>query len=60
LTNSKEIACKMEIRNVQNMISGESGTYIGGRMLGINQQDNRVLTNFINQLQQSHQEAIAA
>ena len=60
LDNSKEIACKMEIRNIQNMISGEPGTYIGGRMLGINQKDNRLLTNFINELQQIHLEAVAA
>ena len=60
LDNSKEIACKMEIRNIQNMISGEPGTYIGGRMLGINQKDNRLLTNFIKELQQVYLEAIAA
>lgn len=60
LDSVNEIACKMEIKHIQNMVSGEAGTYIGGRMLGINQKDNRVLANFINRLQQSHLEAVAA
>jgi len=46
------------VKNISS--SGEPGTYIGGRMLGINQKDNRLLTNFIKELQQVYLEAIAA
>ncbi|MBL4819648.1 MAG: hypothetical protein JKY98_01480 [Gammaproteobacteria bacterium] len=59
LDKNTELDCKMEIRNVQNMVSGESGTFIGGRMLDMNKKDNAVLSNFIRQLQQMHLKSVA-
>ena len=59
LDSNSKIDCKMDIRNIQNMVSGEPGTYIGGRMLRLNSNDKGILSNFITQLQQTHLQAVA-
>ena len=60
LDQASKISCKMDIRNLHNTASGESGTYVGGRFLDISRKDGAVLYSFINQLQRKHLLAITS
>lgn len=59
LQETNEISCKMEIKNVTSKENGQNATFIGGRMLDVNQQDTNMLISFIKQLQQQHIQSYA-
>jgi len=60
LQDSKEISCKMNIKNVQQQVNGKSSTYVGGRMSDISRKDSDVLTKFIEDLKDQMLESIVS
>lgn len=59
LQGGGEIACKVEICNVQSQTRDDGGAYLGGRMVEISRRDSSLLNNFVRQLQLQNFEAYA-
>ena len=60
LHEADQIACKMEIRNVQQRGNGAPETYVGGRMIDISRKDSGRLLDFIEQMQTMRLKAMIA
>lgn len=60
LQSAEEIACRIEVRNVQQSGNGAPATYLGGRMVDISRKDSNRLMDFIEHIQTMRLRAMIA